>query len=68
MERKYILAVKPLRTLYPADRLYIRKPAALDMEPYVDKIRFRTLADPKVRNSAVTKWDICTFWKCGAKP
>ena len=26
----------------------------LDMKPYVDKIRFRTLTDPKVWNSAVT--------------
>ena len=26
----------------------------LDMNPYLDKIRFRSLADPKVWNSAVT--------------
>lgn len=26
----------------------------MDMKPYVDKIRFRTLTDPKVWNSAVT--------------
>ena len=42
LERRYIAAVAPL-----ADHM-------LDMKPYLDKIRFRPLADPKNWNSAVT--------------
>ena len=53
MERKYILAVKPLEP-YILQIDFYQKPVALDMKPYVDKIRFRTLTDPKVWNSAVT--------------
>ena len=54
MERKYIVAVKAMDgyvlqvVFVPGSRLL------LDMKPYLDKIRFRPLADPQVWNSAVT--------------
>lgn len=54
MVRKYVLAVKAMDEyvlqvdFVPGSRLL------LDMKPYLDKIRFRPLADPKVWNSVVT--------------
>ena len=54
MTRKYISAVKPLDDhilqvdFVSGSRLF------LDMKPYLDKIRFRPLADVQVWNSAVT--------------
>ena len=52
--RKYISAVKPLPDhilqvdFVSGSRLF------LDMKPYLDKLRFRPIADPQVWNSAVT--------------
>ena len=54
MERKYILAVKPLEPYILQIDFISGSRLLLDMKPYVDKIRFRTLTDPKVWNSAVT--------------
>ena len=54
MERKYILAVKPLEPYILQIAFISGSRLLLDMKPYVDKIRFRTLTDPKVWNSAVT--------------
>ena len=54
MERKYILAVKPLEPYILQIDFISGSRLHLDMKPYVDKIRFRTLTDPKVWNSAVT--------------
>ena len=54
MVRKYVLAVKAMDEyvlqvdFVPGSRLL------LDMKPYLDKIRFRPLAVPKVWNSVVT--------------
>ena len=54
MERKYILAVKPMdRYILQVDFVSGSR-LLLDMKPYLDKIRFRPLADPQVWNSAVT--------------
>ena len=52
MERKYILAVKPLEPYILQIDFISGSRLLLDMKPYVDKIRF--LTDPKVWNSAVT--------------
>ena len=54
MERKYILAVKPMaRYILQVDFISGSR-LLLDMKPHLDKIRFRPLADPQVWNSAVT--------------
>lgn len=54
MERKYILAVKPLQPYILQIDFISGSRLLLDLKPYVDKIRFRPLTDPKVWNSAVT--------------
>ena len=54
MERKIILAVKPLQPYILQIDFISGSRLLLDLEPYVDKIRFRPLTDPKVWNSAVT--------------
>ena len=54
MERKYILAVKPLDGYVLQVDFVSGSRLLLDMKPYLDKIRFRPLADPQVWNSAVT--------------
>ena len=54
MERKYIVAVKPMaRYILQVDFISGSR-LLLDMKPHLDKIRFRPLADPQVWNSAVT--------------
>ena len=54
MERKYISAVRPLDG-YALQVDFVSGSRLLrDMKPYLDKIRFRSLADPQVWNSAVT--------------
>lgn len=68
MERKYILAVKPLEPYILQIDFYIRKPVAFGYEAYVDKIRFRTLTDPKVWNSAVTNGIFDRFRRGGTEP
>ena len=54
MERKYILAVRPLDGFILQVDFVSGSRLLLDMKPYLDKIRFRPLSDPQVWNSAVT--------------
>lgn len=54
MERRYISAVRPLDGFVLQVDFISGSRLLLDMEPYLDKIRFRPLTDPRVWNSAVT--------------
>ena len=54
MERKYILAVKAKDGYVLQIDFVSGSRLLLDMKPYLDKIRFRTLTDPQVWNSVVT--------------
>lgn len=54
MERKYILAVKAMDGYVLQVDFVSGSRLLLDMKPYLDKIRFRPLADQQVWNSAVT--------------
>ena len=54
MERKYILAVKAMDGHILQVDFVSGSRLLLDMKPYLDKIRFRSLADPQVWSSAVT--------------
>ena len=54
MVRKYVLAVKAMDEYVLQVDFVSGSRLLLDMKPYLDKIRFRPLADPKVRNSVVT--------------
>lgn len=54
MERRYIAAVAPLADHMLQVDFVSGARLLLDMKPYLDKIRFRPLADPKNWNSAVT--------------
>ena len=54
VERKYILAVKAMDEYILQVDFVSGSRLLLDMKPYLDKIRFRPLADPRVWNSAVT--------------
>ena len=54
MNRKYISAVKPLDNYILQVDFVSGSRLLLDMKPYLDKIRFRPLADSQVWNSAVT--------------
>lgn len=54
MKRKYILAVKAMDGYFLQVDFVSGSRLLLDMKPYLDKIRFRPLADPQVWNSAVT--------------
>ena len=52
--RKYISAVTPLPDYILRVDFVSGSRLLLDMKPYLDKLRFRPLADPAVWNSAVT--------------
>ena len=54
MERRYLTAVVPLQDHILQVDFVSGARLLLDMKPYLDKIRFRPLADPQVWNSAVT--------------
>ena len=54
MERKYILAVKAMDGYVLQVDFVSGSRLLLAMKPYIDKIRFRPLADLRVWNSAVT--------------
>lgn len=54
MKRRYILSVKPLDEHILQVDFVSGSRLLLDMKTYLDKIRFRSLADPQVWNSAVT--------------
>ena len=54
LERRYISAVAPLADHMLQVDFVSGARLLLDLKPYLDKIRFRPLADPKNWNSAVT--------------
>ena len=54
LERRYIAAVAPLANHMLQVDFVSGARLLLDLKPYLDKIRFRPLADPKNWNSAVT--------------
>ena len=54
VKRRYILAVKAMDGYVLQIDFVSGSRLLLDMKPYLDKIRFRALADPQVWNSAVT--------------
>lgn len=54
MERKYILAVTPMDGHILQVDFVSGSRLLLNMKPYLDKIRFRPLADARVWNNAVT--------------
>ena len=54
MGRRYLTAVTPLPDHILQVDFVSGACLLLDMKPYLDKIRFRPLADPKIWNSAVT--------------
>ena len=54
LNRKYISSVKPLTDYVLQVDFVSGSRLLLDMKPYLDKIRFRTLTDPQVWDSAVT--------------
>ena len=54
MDRRYLTVVAPLPDHILQVDFVSGARLLLDMKPYLDKIRFLPLADPKVWNSAVT--------------
>ena len=54
MNRKYISAVKPLDNYILQVDLVSGSRLLLDMKPYLDKLRFRPLAEAQLWSSAVT--------------
>lgn len=54
LERKYLTEVKALSDYILQVDFVSGSRLFLDMKPYLDKIRFRSLADIQVWNSAVT--------------
>ena len=54
MERKYLSAVAPLDDHVLRVDFVSGSRLLLDMKPYLDKIRFRPLCDPRVWNSVTT--------------
>ncbi len=54
MNRKYILAVEPLKDHILQVDFISGSRLLLDMNPYLDKVRFRPLSDERVWRSAVT--------------
>ena len=54
MERKYIEAVRPLGGHVLQVDFVSGSRLLLDMEPYLDKFRFRSLADPQIWNELLS--------------
>lgn len=54
MNRKYISAVKPLGNYILQVDFVSGSRLLLDMKPYLDKLRFRPLAEAQLWSSAVT--------------
>ena len=54
MNRKYISAVKPLDSYILQVDFVSGSRLLLDMKPYLDKLRFRPLAEAQLWSSAVT--------------
>ena len=54
MDRRYLSAVSPLPDHVLQVDFISGSRLLLDMKPYLDKMRFRSLSDPQVWSSAVT--------------
>ena len=54
MDRRYLSAVSPLPDYVLQVDFVSGSRLLLDMKPYLDKMRFRSLSDPQVWSSAVT--------------
>lgn len=54
MNRRYLTGVTPLSDYILQVEYVSGSRLLLDMKPYLEKMRFRPLADPQVWNSAVT--------------
>ena len=54
MNRRYLTAVTPLADYILQVDFVSGSRLLLDMKPYLDKMRFWSLSDPQVWNSAVT--------------
>ena len=54
MKRRYISEVEPLNDYVLQIEFVSGSRLFLNMKPYLDKIRFQSLTDPQVWNSAVT--------------
>ena len=54
MDRRYLSAVSPLPDHVLQVDFVSGSRLLLDMKPYLDKMRFRSLSDPQVWSSAVT--------------
>lgn len=54
MNRRYLTAVTPMSDYILQVDFVSGSRLLLDLKPYLEKIRFRPLADPQVWNSAVT--------------
>ena len=54
LKRRYISEVEPLNDYVLQIEFVSGSRLFLNMKPYLDKIRFHPLSDPKVWNSAVT--------------
>ena len=61
MYRRYIAAVAPLEQHILQIDFLSGSRLLLDMRPYLDKCRFRTLREPDVWNSAVTNGSFVRF-------
>ena len=63
MNRKYISAVKPLDNYILQVDFVSGSRLLLDMKPYLDKLRFRPLAEAQLWSSAVTNGIFSRFGK-----
>ena len=54
MDRRYLSAISPLPDHVLQVDFVSGSRLLLDMKPYLDKMRFRSLSDPQVWSSAVT--------------
>jgi len=66
MERKYIEAVRPLGGHVLQVDFVSGSRLLLDMEPYLDKFRFRSLADPQIWCG--DERHFCPLLRRGAEP
>ena len=65
MNRRYLTAVAPLADYILQVDFVSGSRLLLDMKPYLDKMRFCTLSDPQVWNSAVTNGIFVRFGDVG---
>ena len=64
LNRKYISAVKPLDNYILQVDFVSGSRLLLDMKPYLDKLRFRPLAEAQLWSSAVTNGIFIRFGNC----